>query len=63
MDEQRQVDQLEPICAVTGYSLEDLAEVMDDKDVRRWRGQGDPCWRRDMMMMMMMTYANLNCLN
>ena len=39
MDEQRQDDQLEPIynklCADTGCSLEDLPEVIDDRE--GWR--------------------------
>ena len=37
---------IQQLCADTGCSLEDLPEVMDDRE-----GQGDPCWWRDMMMM------------
>ena len=64
MVEQRQDDQLESIykqhCDDTGCNLEDLPGVMDNREEWRARerererereGQGDPCWRRDMKMM------------
>ena len=41
------------LCADTWYSLEDLPEAMDDRDRRRERVKGDPCWWCDMMMMIM----------
>ena len=54
LDKQRQDDQQEPIYSSSvpiqeGSSLEDLPESMDD---REGEGQGDLCWWRDMMMMM-----------
>ena len=43
---------LPQLCTDTGYSLEDLLEVMDDRD--EWGGsQGNPCEQHDIMMLMM----------
>ena len=39
---------IQQLCVDTGYSLEDLQGAMDERE-----GQGNLCWRRDMMMMMM----------
>ena len=36
------------LCTDTGCSTEDLPESMDDGEARE--GQGNPCWRHDMMM-------------
>ena len=41
---------IQQLCADTGYSFEDFQGAMDDKEGQR-EGQGDPCWRHDMMMM------------
>ena len=39
---------IQQLCADTGWSLEDLPEVI----ANRGEGQGDPCWWHNMMMMM-----------
>ena len=44
---------IQQLCEDTGCNPEDLPEVMNDRDIR---GQGYPCWRHDMMMMMMISY-------
>ena len=50
---------IQQLFADTGCSLENLPEAMDNRDRSRERvrevtgkGQGDPCWRCDMMLMM-----------
>ena len=59
MDEQKHDDQLEPIYN-SSVLIQDIALKTSQE---RWtiekgqgEGQGDPCWRCDMMMMMMMIY-------
>ena len=42
---------IQQLCAVTGCSLEDLPEAMDDRERWRERVAGDPLWWRDMMRM------------
>ena len=44
---------IQQLCEDTGCSPEDLPKAMNDRE--KWRereGQGYPCWRHDMMMMM-----------
>ena len=41
------------ICADAECILEDLPGAIDDRERVAEKGQGDPRWRRDMMMMMM----------
>ena len=55
MDEQKQVDQLEPIY----NSFVPIQDVALKTSREQWtivtdgnEGQGDPCWWRDVMMMM-----------
>ena len=48
---------IQQLCEDTGCSSEDLPEAMNDRKKREREGQGYPCWRRDMMMMMMMIYT------
>ena len=42
------------LCEDTGCSPEELPEVMNDREEVAREGQGYPCWRHDMMMMMML---------
>ena len=44
---------IQQLCADTGYSLENLENNGRLRRVAK-EGQGDPCWQRGMMMMMMM---------
>ena len=47
MDEQRQDDQLEQLCADTGCSLEDLPEAMNDREGWRERLSALVAWHDD----------------
>ena len=42
---------IQQLCDDTGCSLEDLPGAMDDIESVTGEGQGDPCWQRDMMIM------------
>ena len=50
---------IQQLSADTGCSLDDLPRAMDDRDRWRERGQGDPCWRRDMMMINASTLSSI----
>ena len=43
---------IQQLCEDTGCNPEDLPKAMNDREKWRERGQGYPCWRHDMMMMM-----------
>ena len=43
---------IQQLCEDTGCNSEDLPEAMNDREKWREKGQGYPCWRHDMMMMM-----------
>ena len=44
---------IQQLCEDTGCIPEDLQEAMNDRE-KWWEGQVYPCWRHDIMMMMMM---------
>ena len=55
MAKQKQDDQLEHTAAMWGYGMKPWRPAKSDEwegEVAR-EGQGYPCWRHDMMMMMM----------
>ena len=49
---------IQQLCEDTGCNPEDLPEAMNDRE--KWReGQGYPCWRHDMMMMIIIIFDRL----
>ena len=46
---------IQQLCTNMGCSPEDLPEAMNNRE-GWWEGQGYPCWRCDMMMLMMIKY-------
>ena len=49
---------IQQLCADKGSSLEDIPGAMDDRDGWREKGQGDPCWRRDMIFIYIYIYIH-----
>ena len=52
---------IQQLCEDTGCSPEDLPEAMNDREKWRERIRGYPCWRHDMMMMMMNSFLLTSC--
>ena len=50
---------IQQLCADTGCSLEDLPEATKNREGWKGEDQGDLCWRRNMMLMMMMMITGL----
>ena len=48
---------IQQLCEDTGCNHEDLPKAMNDWEKWRERGQGYPCWRHDMMRMMIYLIA------
>ena len=47
---------IQQLCEDTEYSSEDLPKAMNDREGGERESQGYPCWRHDMMMMMMILF-------
>ena len=49
---------IQQLCEDTGCNPEDLPEAMNNRENWARESQGYPCWRHDLMMMMMMIYIS-----
>ena len=53
---------IQQLSADTGWSLEDLPEAMDDRE-GWWEGQGDPCWWRYVLLLMIAITSESNTMD